>query len=101
MATSDTQAAVANLVSFEAWYRALGISERTAHRYRERGMITTQNIFGKLYVTRDEIARFEARVGAGEFAKDRGRPLRAKKSASQACPKTCQFFSSSGAAITR
>lgn len=31
-------------------------------------MIETVNIHGKLYVTADEVARFEARAAAGEFA---------------------------------
>lgn len=38
-------------------------------------MIAAQNVFGKLYVTRDQIAKFEQRVAAGEFSKERGRPL--------------------------
>ncbi len=77
MATNDTQPAAANLVSFDAWYREMNISESTAHRYRARGMITTLTIFGKLYLTRAEIAKFESRAQAGEFAKKRGRPFRA------------------------
>jgi hypothetical protein len=34
------------------------------------------NIFGKLYITRDEIAKFERRALAGEFHKDATTPQR-------------------------
>lgn len=69
---------ISNLVPFTAWREALSISLSTGHRYRRRGMITVENIFGKLYVTREEIARFEQRASQGEFARARGRPLKAR-----------------------
>ena len=79
MATNDqtTSAPASGIVPFTTWYRELGVSERTAHRYRARGMIEVLNIYGKLYVSREQIGLFEARVEAGEFAQERGRRIAA------------------------
>jgi hypothetical protein len=37
-------------------------------------MLTTVNICGRHYVLQSEVARFNARAAAGEFAKPLGRP---------------------------
>ncbi len=57
------------LVSFEKWLEGLNLTRTTGYRYRKSGLIKAVNIFGRLYVTRDEIAEFERRALAGEFDK--------------------------------
>jgi len=56
------------LVPWEKWMKDMDISRATAYRHRIAGRITTISIFGKRYVSRAEIARFEERANAGEFA---------------------------------
>ena len=68
MTTNATQTA-SNLVPFDDWLSQLGKTRCTGWRWREKGIVETVNLFGRWYITRDEIARFEARVIAGEFAK--------------------------------
>jgi hypothetical protein len=64
------------LVSFAKWLESLDITRATGWRWRRDGTIKTVNIFGKLYVTREEIARFEQRAMAGEFHRDSPTPSR-------------------------
>ena len=45
-----------------------GLSPATLWRYRKRGWLAVLTIAGRHYVTREEIARFNARAAAGEFA---------------------------------
>ena len=49
--------------------RNYGMSATTVWRYRKKKMLTTLNIDGRLYILRSEIARFNERAAAGEFAK--------------------------------
>jgi hypothetical protein len=65
-----------NLVSFDGWLDSLDKTRTTGWRWRKDGLIKTVNIFGKLYISRDEIARFERRALAGEFHKDARVPQR-------------------------
>ena len=58
-----------NLISFDSWLRGIEKTRVTGFRYRKAGLIETVNIFGRLYVTREEIARFESRAMAGDFAR--------------------------------
>lgn len=53
-----------------------GLSAVTVWRYRRAGWLNTLNICGRHYLTRAEIARFNSRAAAGEFARDLGRPTR-------------------------
>jgi hypothetical protein len=53
-----------------------GLSAVTVWRYRRAGWLNTLNICGRHYLTRSEIARFNARAAAGEFARELGRPKR-------------------------
>lgn len=46
-----------------------GLSSVTLWRYRRAGWLHTLNICGRHYLTRSEIARFNARASSGEFAK--------------------------------
>src|SRR5262249_43610824 len=53
-----------------------GLSAVTVWRYRRAGWLNTLNICGRHYLTRAEIARFNARAAAGEFAREPARPKR-------------------------
>jgi len=53
-----------------------GLSAVTVWRYRRAGWLNTLNICGRHYLTRSEIARFNARAVAGEFSKQLARPKR-------------------------
>lgn len=70
------QETAGNLVSFDGWLDSLDKTRTTGWRWRRDGLVKTVNIFGKLYITRDEIARFERRALAGEFHKDAPIPQR-------------------------
>ena len=69
-------AVLSQLTSFELWLASLGLTRTTGYRYRKQGLIQTTNIFGRLYVTREEIEKFERRAIAGEFHKDVKTPAR-------------------------
>lgn len=60
---------IAGLIPFDDWLKALGKDRSTGYRYRKRGDVTTVNIYGRLYITPEEITRFAARAAAGEFAR--------------------------------
>src|SRR5690606_21833627 len=70
--TSDT----ASLVAFDHWLEERGSSRTTGYRYRKQGLVDTVNIFGRLFISRDEIARFEKRAIAGEFSREVSTPKR-------------------------
>lgn len=42
----------------------------TGWRWRKKGWVETLNIAGKLYITGDEIDRFNQRAKDGEFSKE-------------------------------
>lgn len=69
MLRMEQQQHTTNLVLFNDLLRGLGRSESTGWRWRKEGLIATVNLCGKLYVTREEIRKFEARVISGEFSK--------------------------------
>ena len=69
MSENTTAEHVSNLVPWDDWLKAIGLDRSTGHRYRKAGIIRAENVFGRLYLTREEIARFEARVRAGEFSR--------------------------------
>jgi predicted site-specific integrase-resolvase len=58
------------LISYKKWAGTIGISPVTAYRWRLRGWISVINIAGKLYLTSEEIERFNQRAASGEFAKN-------------------------------
>jgi hypothetical protein len=60
-----------------------GLSAVTLYRWRKSGFLKTLNISGRLYVARSEIARFNARAAAGEFAKQIVRPPRGRRESSR------------------
>lgn len=63
-----------DLVSYDRWLEELGISAPTGWRWRKSNLIRTVNINGRVYIRRSEIADFERRAQAGDFAKTRKTP---------------------------
>jgi hypothetical protein len=61
------------LVPFDEWLRSIKKGRVTGWSWRKSGTVKAINIFGRLYITRSEIARFEARAASGEFV---GRQVR-------------------------
>ena len=61
-----------NLVPFRSWLADMALDRVTGWRYRKQGLVRTCSIHGRIYIHADEIARFEARAAAGEFAKGCG-----------------------------
>jgi len=57
------------MMSLDMFTEQMGLSKTTIWRFRKRGMLTAVNICGRQYISRSEIARFNARATAGEFAK--------------------------------
>ena len=58
---------IGKFVSYDSWLNSINRTRFTGWRWRKEGIVSTQNVFGKLYITRAEIARFETRALAGEF----------------------------------
>ena len=65
-----------DLLAYDAWLESIPISPTTGWRWRKLGLIETINIYGRVYVSRSAIARFEARARSGEFAKEHVTPKR-------------------------
>jgi hypothetical protein len=64
------------MMSLDKFMEQTGLSPTTLWRWRKARMLNTVNIYGRQYVLRSEIARFNERAAAGEFAKQLGRPKR-------------------------
>jgi hypothetical protein len=58
------------VISLSTYRRELGRSKTTLWRYRRNGWLKTINVLGKLYITRESIAEFEAMMRSGELAKE-------------------------------
>lgn len=65
-------------IALDQFIEQSGISAVTVWRYRRAGLLRTLNIYGRHYLTRAEIRRFNERAAAGEFAKAPSRPVRGK-----------------------
>ncbi len=65
--TPEDHVPVGDLVLFNRWLESIGITAATAWRWRRDGLISTVNISGRVYVSRNEIARFEKCAGRGDF----------------------------------
>ena len=63
-------------ITLDKFIREGGLSAVTLWRYRRAGWLKTINICGRHYLTRAEIARFNQRAAAGEFAKEPTKPKR-------------------------
>lgn len=61
--------APSNLFCFYRYLEGRNLTRMTGYRYRQKGLIETINIFGRLYITREEIEKFERRALNGEFNK--------------------------------
>ena len=55
-------------ISMDCFVQQSGLSPVTLWRFRKRGWLKTCVIAGRHYITREEIARFNTRLEAGEFA---------------------------------
>jgi hypothetical protein len=56
------------LISAAKVQEELDVSAPTLRRRERQGLLTPINIYGKKYYRRDEVAEFERRAIAGEFA---------------------------------
>ena len=56
------------LVPWSAWLLEMGVSSVTGWRWRQRKWVVPININGRLFICRDEIAKFNSRAARGEFA---------------------------------
>ena len=68
--------AVSHLLAFDRWLKDIDRTPATGWRWRKQGWIKTINVCGRLYISRDEINRFETRAAAGEFSKTHVTPKR-------------------------
>jgi hypothetical protein len=66
-------------IALDKFIEQSGLSVVTVWRYRRAGWLNTLNICGRHYLTRSEIARFNARAAAGEFAKAPTKPKRRRR----------------------
>jgi hypothetical protein len=62
------------MMSLDKFSEQTGLSAVTVWRYRKKGMLRTVNICGRQYILRAEVARFNERTAAGEFAKPPNHP---------------------------
>ena len=60
----------AGLIALSLWMEQVGITPTTCWRWRKKGWLTTVNIAGRQYVSREAIEEFESRAKAGEFAQE-------------------------------
>lgn len=58
------------MLALDKFIEETGLSPVTVWRYRKKGWLACVNIAGRLYITREEIAKFNARAVAGEFSKE-------------------------------
>ena len=64
-----------NLYPFDQWLAGRGLSRTTGYRYRRAGIIEVVEIYGRLYITKEQISRFEARAMNGEFRRRAESPI--------------------------
>jgi hypothetical protein len=69
---------VGDLVPFDKWLKSIGRARVTGWNWRKTGAVKAINVFGRVYITRAEIARFEARANSGEFASEKPQIARKK-----------------------
>jgi hypothetical protein len=62
-------------MSLDKFLEETGLSSVTVWRFRKKGFLQTVNICGRHYLLRSEIARFNRRAAAGEFAKANVPPI--------------------------
>jgi hypothetical protein len=74
MKLSETQI-IPEIQAVSEWCRQIGRSHVTVWRWKENGWITTINIAGRPYITREAILEFKRRAVAGEFSKPHHAPV--------------------------
>jgi hypothetical protein len=62
------------MMSLDKFIEQTGLFAVTVWQYRKNGFLKTVNICGRHYILRAEVARFNQRAAAGEFAKPLDRP---------------------------
>jgi len=67
---------LSSLVPFHRWLKSIGRTPATGWRWRRDGLIVTQNVCGRVFVSRQAIADFERRAASGEFASEHKTPKR-------------------------
>ena len=74
--SSEDNYIVPGLIYLDKFIQSIGGTRETLGKRRWNGLLETCNIYGRLYVTTEEAARFLRRVMSGEFAKCIKRPQR-------------------------
>jgi hypothetical protein len=64
------------IILFGVFLDSLGVTAPTGWRWRNFGWINTINIAGRVYVSREEIERFQQRAASGEFSRTHKAPNR-------------------------
>lgn len=59
-----------SLVALDRYLQSLGRSRSTFWRWQQKGLVKSVNVFGRNYITRDEIRRFEDAAVSGSLAKE-------------------------------
>lgn len=65
-------------IALDLFIERIGITDTTAWRWRRDGVLKTENIYGRLYISAKELREFNRRVEAGEFAKEHIAPKKKK-----------------------
>jgi hypothetical protein len=68
------------IILFALFLDSLGVTPPTGWRWRKLGWIRTLNIAGRVYISRDEIDRFQQRAASGEFRRTHKTPSRRARS---------------------
>jgi len=68
-------------MSYDHWLELIGREPVTGWRWAKAGVVQTENVFGRPFITSDEIKRFWVRVKAGEFAREAKVPRKTLKTA--------------------
>ena len=67
------------IILFALFLESLGVTPPTGWRWRKQGWIKTLNIAGRVYVSRDEIDKFQQRAASGEFSRIHKTPNRRER----------------------
>lgn len=55
-------------MSLSLFAKKTGLSDSTIWRYRQKGWLKVNNIAGRMFISRSDLAEFNRRMKAGEFA---------------------------------
>ena len=84
MAPSATKSEITSLTGalkpLSRWAEENGVTRATCWRWRRDGLISTFDIYGRQYITREEEERFFRRAVSGEFHRDPRTPSVARNS---------------------